>query len=127
MTAQGAVDTGITRANIMQWSDDFYRSASIGVSASKVAVTHRTVGKRSFFRNDKSQIALIAAVIEFGHGIIRPVRAKMLRWVDKKGNVIFAKQVRAIPPRRSLSSIRGRNTYDQEDKDSILSIVKRTA
>lgn len=129
MTAQGAVDTGITRANIMQWSDDFYRSASIGVSASKVAVTHRTVGKRSFFRNDKSQIALIAAVIEFGHGIIRPVRAKMLRWVDKKGNVIFAKQVRAIPPRPFLYPAyeAGIRDMTKKIKDSILSIVKRTA
>jgi hypothetical protein len=128
ITAQGAVDTGLTRANILQWSDDAYRTASIGVSSTKVAVTHRTVGKRSFFRNDKNQIALIAAVIEFGHGVIRPVRAKMLRWFDKSGNPIFARQVRAMPPRPFLYPAyeAGIRDMTKKIKDSILSIVKRT-
>jgi len=149
ITAQGAVDTGITRANIMQWSDDYYLSASIGVSAAQSNVTHLTRGMpaekffapfggkqkkrtaiaKSFFRNDKNQIAFIAAIIEFGHGVIRPVRAKMLRWVDKKGNVIFAKQVRAMPPRPFLYPAyeAGIRDMTKKIKDSILSIVKRTA
>lgn len=128
MTAQGAVDTGITRANIMQWSDDGYKSASIGVSAARADVTHITRGERPFFRNDKNQIAMIAAIIEFGHGVIRPVRAKMLRWFDKNGNPIFAKQVRAMPPRPFLYPAyeAGIRDMTKKIKDSILSIVKRT-
>lgn len=32
-----------------------------------------------------------------GHGVIRPVRAKALRWVTKEGVVVFAQRVRAMP------------------------------
>lgn len=102
ITSQGAVDTGITRANILQWSDDGYATASIGVSASKVTVTHMKRGDTRFAREDKSKIALIAAVIEFGHGVITPVRAKMLRWFDKSGNPVFARRVGPVPPRPFL-------------------------
>lgn len=35
--------------------------------------------------------------VGLGHGIIRPKRAKMLRWVNKSGTVVFARKVRAVP------------------------------
>lgn len=127
ITAQGAVDTGITRANIHQWSEDGYRTAFIGVSASRVSVTHRQVGNRLFIRDNKSKIALIAAIIEFGHGVIRPVKAKMLHWFDKAGNEIWARKVGPVPPRPFLHPAFEANVRDAATRirDSILSTIRR--
>lgn len=36
-------------------------------------------------------------LVGMGHGIIRPVRAKVLRFVTKQGKVVFTKKVRAVP------------------------------
>jgi hypothetical protein len=33
-----------------------------------------------------------------GHGVIRPVRAKALRFVTKQGKVVFTRKVRAVGP-----------------------------
>lgn len=33
-----------------------------------------------------------------GHGVIRPVRAKVLRFVTKGGAIVFTKKVRAVAP-----------------------------
>ena len=115
-----AVDTGLTRANILQWSDDGYRSAEIGVSARKVA---RETERRTF-----ADIPMVAAIIEFGHGVIYPKKGKYLRWKTRGGKWVFAKSVRAMPPRPFLYPAwenQSRN-MTKKIKDSILSIVKRT-
>ena len=36
-------------------------------------------------------------LVGLGHGVIRPVRAKALRFVTKQGKVVFARKVRAVP------------------------------
>lgn len=38
-----------------------------------------------------------AVIVGLGHGIIRPVRAKVLRFVTKTGVVVYTKKVRAVP------------------------------
>lgn len=35
--------------------------------------------------------------VQLGHGVIVPVKAKALRWVNKAGTVVFAKRVKAVP------------------------------
>lgn len=35
-----------------------------------------------------------------GRGVVRPVRAKALRWVTSAGVVVFAQRSRAVPPNR---------------------------
>lgn len=36
--------------------------------------------------------------VQRGHGVIVPVKAKVLRWINKAGTVVFAKRVKAVPP-----------------------------
>lgn len=43
-----------------------------------------------------------APFVEFGHGVIKPVRAKMLRWIGKDGQPVFARSVGPQPPRPHL-------------------------
>jgi hypothetical protein len=42
-----------------------------------------------------------APYVEFGHGVITPKRASVLRW-EKGGQVFFAHRVGAYPPRSHL-------------------------
>ena len=43
-----------------------------------------------------------APFVEFGHGEIRPVRKRWLRWIGKDGVPVFAKRVGPMPPRPHL-------------------------
>lgn len=35
--------------------------------------------------------------VQRGHGVIVPVKAKALRWINKAGAVVFAKRVKPVP------------------------------
>jgi hypothetical protein len=123
-----AVDTGITRANIKFWSDDDYKTATIGVDAEHATTHHRTKGKQSFVRFGSGEVAMIAAIIEFGHGIIYPKKGKFLRWKGKDGKWVFARSVKAQPPRPFLVPAFQRYAPELVKKitASIITIIKRS-
>lgn len=123
-----AVDTGITRANIKFWSDDDYKTATIGVDAEHSTTHHRTKGKQSFLRFGSGEVAMIAAIIEFGHGIIYPKKGKFLRWKGKDGKWVFVKSVPAQAPRPFLIPAFERYAPElvKRISASIVTIIKRS-
>ena len=131
-----AVDTGITRANIKFWSDDDYKTATIGVDAEHSTTHHRTKGKQSFIRFGSGEVAMIAAIIEFGHGIIYPKKGKVLRfWSTKNaqgkrvaGHWVSVKSVPAQAPRPFLVPAFERYAPElvKRISASIVTIIKRS-
>lgn len=53
-----------------------------------------------FDRNGDPAGVSVAQIIFAGRGEIRPVRARALRWVTKRGVVVFATRSRAVAPNR---------------------------